>query len=85
MNFSALTEKIENRQARLGVVGLGYVGLPVACLFAEAGFDVTGVDIKQDRVELINQGISPIKGIEPGLDALLAQVVLKREIQGHMQ
>ncbi len=69
-------EKINNRQARIGVVGLGYVGLPVACLFAEAGFDVTGVDIKQDRVELINQGISPIKGIEPGLDALLSQVVI---------
>lgn len=68
-------EKIDNRQARIGVVGLGYVGLPVACLFAEAGFDVTGVDVKQARVELINQGISPINGIEPGLDALLSQVV----------
>lgn len=59
----------------IGVVGLGYVGLPVACLFAEAGFHVTGLEVKSERVEQINKGISPIKGIEPGLDELLEKVV----------
>lgn len=59
----------------IGVVGLGYVGLPVACLFADAGFNVTGLEVKPERVDLINQGISPIKGIEPGLEELLNKVI----------
>lgn len=63
------------RTTTLGVIGLGYVGLPVACLFADAGFDVVGVDIQAERVRQINAGISPIEGDEPGLAALLARVV----------
>jgi len=51
------------------------VGLPVACLFAEAGFDVMGVDLKAERVAAINAGISPIEGREPGLAELLAAIV----------
>jgi UDP-N-acetyl-D-mannosaminuronic acid dehydrogenase len=57
------------------VVGLGYVGLPVACLLAEKGFKVTGVDLKPDRVATISAGRSPIEGREPGLQELLAEVV----------
>ena len=38
-----LLHKIENRTARVAILGLGYVGLPLAVIFAEAGFDVTGV------------------------------------------
>jgi UDP-N-acetyl-D-mannosaminuronic acid dehydrogenase len=75
MDLSDLVSRIENKEARIGVIGLGYVGLPVACLFAEAGFDVLGVEIRVDRVEQINAGICPIKGNEPGLADLLAQVV----------
>ncbi|MCW1968879.1 MAG: nucleotide sugar dehydrogenase, partial [Anaerolineae bacterium] len=59
----------------IGVVGLGYVGLPVACEFARVGFRVIGVDLKADRVAQINAGISPIEGNEPGLAELLAEVV----------
>jgi len=69
-----LQDKIESQAARLGVIGLGYVGLPVACLFAEAGFDVVGVDIQAERIAMINSGVSPIAGKEPGLAELLAQV-----------
>jgi len=72
---SALRSKIAVQTARLGVIGLGYVGLPVACLFAEAGFDVVGVDIQAERVAKINAGVSPIAGKEPGLAELLAEVV----------
>jgi len=68
-------EKIAAKTARIGVIGLGYVGLPVACLFAEAGFDVVGLDVKADRVDAINAGVSPIEGREPGLAELLADVV----------
>ncbi|MGQ9754260.1 MAG: nucleotide sugar dehydrogenase [Thermaceae bacterium] len=75
MTLEELRRKIEQKEARLGVVGLGYVGLPVAAMFAEAGLDVLGVEIRPDRVESINAGISPIGGEEPGLAELLARVV----------
>ncbi len=75
MTLKKLRAKIEDRTAILGVVGLGYVGLPVACKFAEAGFRVIGVDIKPDRVAQINAGENPIEGREPGLAELLEKVV----------
>ena len=75
MSLPVLQEKIAAQTARIGVIGLGYVGLPVACLFAEAGFDVVGVDVKAERVGAINAGISPIEGREPGLAELLATVI----------
>jgi UDP-N-acetyl-D-mannosaminuronic acid dehydrogenase len=76
MILSELKEKIENQTARLAVIGLGYVGLPVACEFARIGFDVLGIELKQDRVENINRGISPFEGYEPGIEQLLSQVVI---------
>jgi UDP-N-acetyl-D-mannosaminuronic acid dehydrogenase len=69
-----LKRKIENRTAKLAVIGLGYVGLPLASVFAEKGFEVVGVDIKEDTVSQVNKGISPIEGNEPGLQALLKKV-----------
>jgi UDP-N-acetyl-D-mannosaminuronic acid dehydrogenase len=74
-NLNFLKEKIQNRQAKLAVIGLGYVGLPVACMFADQGFSVLGVDIKPERVEQINQGHCPIEGFEPGLPELLEKVI----------
>ena len=76
-----LKKRIEAKEAQIGVIGLGYVGLPVACMFAQVGFSVTGVDIKSDRVALINQGVNPIEGIEPGLADLLAEVVASGRLQ----
>jgi len=75
INLRILQEKIERKEARLAVIGLGYVGLPVACEFARAGFDVLGVEIQAERVKKINAGISPIEGEEPGLSALLKEVI----------
>ena len=75
VDISHIEKLIESHSARVGVIGLGYVGLPVACLMAKAGFVVTGLDIKQDRVDKINQGICPIEGKEPGLSALLTEVI----------
>ena len=75
MDYDELLAGIIEKRATVGVVGLGYVGLPVACLFAEAGFDVIGVDVKPDRVGQINAGDCPIKGREPGLQELMAQTV----------
>jgi UDP-N-acetyl-D-mannosaminuronic acid dehydrogenase len=78
MNMSSmqtLNEKIQNKTAKVAVIGMGYVGLPVACMLADAGFKVIGVDLKKDRVELINRNISPIEGKEPGLSDLLNHVL----------
>ncbi|NYF78513.1 nucleotide sugar dehydrogenase [Granulicella arctica] len=58
-------ERIENRSAHLGIIGLGYVGLPLTLLFSEERFRVTGFDIDPAKVELLNQGKSYIHRIEP--------------------
>jgi UDP-N-acetyl-D-glucosamine dehydrogenase len=49
-------ERIEGRQAVVAVVGLGYVGLPLAMLFAEKGFRVLGFDTDQSKVDRLNAG-----------------------------
>jgi UDP-N-acetyl-D-mannosaminuronic acid dehydrogenase len=74
MPLADLKKKIADRSAKIGVIGLGYVGLPVAALFALKGFDVVGIDIKTERVDKINWGISPIEGKEPGLAELITEV-----------
>src|SRR4051794_5930758 len=58
-----LAEKIRNRTARVGIVGLGYVGLPLAVEFARAGFSVTGIDISADKTKRVNAGESYIGDI----------------------
>jgi len=77
----SLGERIKTREARVAVVGLGYVGTPVAALFADAGFDVLGVDITKEKIKKINNGVNPIEGKEPGLSDLLGQVVGERKLQ----
>ena len=49
-----IREKIQNRSAKIGVVGLGYVGLPLAVLQAKAGFHVFGVDDLASKIEMVN-------------------------------
>jgi UDP-N-acetyl-D-mannosaminuronic acid dehydrogenase len=75
MNPSNLIHQIEARQAIIGVIGLGYIGLAAAAVFAEAGFSVRGVEIDRRRADQINAGQNPIQGNEPGLSDLLAGVV----------
>ena len=58
-----LQDRIRNRTAKVGIVGLGYVGLPLAVEFAQAGFDVIGIDISQAKVDELNKGISYIQDI----------------------
>ena len=59
-----LKEKLEKRQARIGVIGLGYVGLPLAVEFARAGFDVTGFDVDESKVSELNAGRSYILDVK---------------------
>jgi UDP-N-acetyl-D-glucosamine dehydrogenase len=58
-----LLRSIESREARVGVVGMGYVGLPLAMEFAKAGFHVTGFDINAGRVAQLGDGVSYIKDV----------------------
>jgi len=58
-----LEEKIRTRRARVGIVGLGYVGLPLAVEFAKAGFTVTGIDISEDKTRRVNAGNSYVGDI----------------------
>jgi UDP-N-acetyl-D-glucosamine dehydrogenase len=60
---SAVRRAIAARTARIGIIGLGYVGLPLACLFAEKGFPTTGFDIDTSKVTALNAGRSYIKHI----------------------
>jgi UDP-N-acetyl-D-glucosamine dehydrogenase len=59
-----LKDKIRDRTARVGVIGLGYVGLPLAVEFAKKGFDVTGFEVDQSKTDAINAGRSYILDVE---------------------
>ncbi len=67
-----LLNKIENRSARVGVVGLGYVGLPLAVEKARAGFITSGIDVSDKKVAKVNAGENYIGDVD---DALLKKLV----------
>ncbi len=60
---------------KIVVVGMGYVGIPVAVAFATKGFQVVGINRSRPKVDMINNGECPIKGEEPGLEELLKKMV----------
>jgi UDP-N-acetyl-D-glucosamine dehydrogenase len=62
-SFQKLRRKIENKHAHVGVIGLGYVGLPLAVEFATAGFNVTGIDLDRSKVDALNRGESYIPDV----------------------
>ena len=63
--FSEIKNRIATRQARVGIIGLGYVGLPLALLYSEQKFPVTGFDIDQKKVDTLNRGGTYIFRITP--------------------
>ncbi len=60
---ATLEEKIRNKTAKVGIVGLGYVGLPLAMEFAGAGFEVVGIDVLAHKVDLLNAGTSYVQDV----------------------
>jgi UDP-N-acetyl-D-glucosamine dehydrogenase len=64
-SLAQLKQKVESREARIGIIGMGYVGLPLALLFSGERFQVTGFDIAPDKVEKLNAGGSYIVRILP--------------------
>src|SRR5579872_5167849 len=73
-----LREKIKTKQARAGVFGLGYVGLPLAVEFAHCGFPVTGIDLDTRKISEINSGRSYIADV-PTKD--VAELVSKKRLR----
>lgn len=63
--FDDLKDKILSKKAKIGIIGLGYVGLPLAMAFAKKGFKVWGIDIDKDRVTRLKKGQSYILGLKP--------------------
>src|SRR5512144_7759 len=58
-----LIQKLHDKTAKIGVLGMGYVGLPLSVVFAEAGYNVLGIDPDKRKVEAFNQGRSYIQDI----------------------
>ena len=73
-----LKQKIKNKKAVIGVIGLGYVGLPLALTFAKKGFNVIGIDIDKDRVIRIKKRISYITDVS---SVELSEVLKKRKFK----
>ncbi len=67
---------------KINVIGLGYIGLPTAAIFAKSGFDVVGVDINLDIVNELNKGNIHIE--EPGLNELIIQVVQEKRFKASL-
>ena len=73
-HLTNLIEKLKSHQATVAVIGLGYVGLPLAVVFAEAGFQVIGVDLIQDKVNAIMGGKSYVLDVpDETIDRLVKQ------------
>jgi nucleotide sugar dehydrogenase len=78
-NKKDIKKLISNHQVQVAVYGLGKMGLPLACVMAERGFQVTGVDINVETVEKVNNGDNPIVD-EESLDSLLKKVIKKKRL-----
>ena len=68
-----IISRFQMRQARIAVIGLGYVGLPLAASFAQAGYDVIGIDLDRRKVEAINSGESYIEDVPAAVVQALVQ------------
>src|SRR5207247_384203 len=69
---------------KVAVIGLGYVGVPLAAAAAATGADVMGIDIDSGKVESTNAGRSPLRGREPGLNELVKATVSKRKFRASL-
>jgi UDP-N-acetyl-D-glucosamine dehydrogenase len=76
--FAEISGKIEHRTARAGVIGLGYVGLPLAMEFANAGFSVTGIDLDDGKIGKLNLGRSYIQDVD-------SKIVEKNLLEGRFR
>jgi UDP-N-acetyl-D-glucosamine dehydrogenase len=76
-SYQELLNKINNKKAVIGVIGLGYVGLPLAVEKAKAGYKVIGFDVQREKVEKVNRGINYIGDI---VDSELEELVIDKKL-----
>ena len=76
--YAAFRAQVEQRKAVIGVVGIGYVGLPVAVAFAEAGFHTVGIDLREEKVALLESGRSHLRDVPDERIAPLREAGLLR-------
>ncbi|MFT9056571.1 MAG: nucleotide sugar dehydrogenase [Ethanoligenens sp.] len=79
MEYECLKQKIEEKTARIGIIGIGYVGLPLAVEIARAGYDVTGFDVQQKKVDWLNSGHNYIGDV---VDSDLTALVQTGRLRG---
>lgn len=79
MEYECLKRKIEEKTARIGIIGIGYVGLPLAVEIARAGYDVTGFDVQQKKVDWLNNGHNYIGDV---VDSDLTALVESGRLRG---
>lgn len=77
-NFNALLQKLKTRKAKVGIIGLGYVGLPLAIIFAKKGFLVTGFVRSRKKVEDLEKGINYLH--DASIDKDLKNVTKKKQL-----
>src|SRR5437016_14597217 len=73
------------RSVRVAVIGLGYVGLPLAAAVAATGANVVGIDIDPEKVKAVNAGESPLRGREPGVAELVGEQVSKGRLRASLE
>ena len=78
-NFSSLgdsqiQEWLNNKSLKIGVVGIGRIGLPTALCFADSGFETIGIDINEKLVDMVNSGNYPLKD-EPEFDKIFEKLM----------
>lgn len=73
-----IKRRIDNKELRIGIIGLGYVGLPLAVEFARNDFNVIGIELDKNKVDKINNGVNYIKDVD---DDLLKELVKKGKIK----
>lgn len=61
--MSSLLQRLQKRYASIGIVGIGYVGLPLAVALAQQGFSVVGIDVDEQRVDMLNEGVTFIEDV----------------------
>ena len=81
-HFKEILEKIEKKQAVVGIVGLGYVGLPLAVEIAQAGYKTIGFDVQPQKVDMVNKGVNYIGDI---VNSVLEDVVKSGKLSGYLR
>ncbi len=79
MEYESLKKKITDKTAHVGIIGIGYVGLPLAVEMARSGYDVTGFDVQKKKVDWLNSGHNYIGDV---VDSDLAALVKKGRLRG---